>query len=132
MYDKGKVVVGIAIFILLITFPIYYNITAGSSKQPKPSLDTPEIQALSQKQCVKPKDAMKAEHMQILNEWRDSVVRDGERYIDINGVKYEKSLQKTCLKCHSNKEKFCDECHSYTNVKPYCWDCHLAPKEKKQ
>ncbi len=29
------------------------------------------------------------------------------------------SLQNGCMKCHSNKKKFCDECHNYMAVKPY-------------
>jgi hypothetical protein len=37
----------------------------------------------------------------------------------------------TCLECHSNKTKFCDQCHNYLDVQPYCWDCHLVPKESK-
>ena len=36
------------------------------------------------------------------------------------------SLQNECMRCHSNKKKFCDECHNYMAVKPYCWDCHIA------
>ena len=38
-----------------------------------------------------------------------------------------KSLTLECLSCHSNKDKFCDECHEYLKVKPYCWDCHIIP-----
>jgi hypothetical protein len=42
------------------------------------------------------------------------------------------SLQNGCMRCHSNKKKFCDECHNYMAVKPYCWDCHIQPKEKEE
>ena len=81
---------------------------------------------------MSPKEFMRAEHMQILNNWRDAVVRDGDRdQIIISGQKYDKSLQNGCMKCHSNKKDFCDKCHNYVAVKPYCWDCHIAPKEKK-
>ena len=38
-------------------------------------------------------------------------------------------MRQHCMKCHTNKEKFCDECHTYAAVKPYCWDCHIQPKE---
>ena len=44
-------------------------------------------------------------------------------------LKVEKSLQNGCMKCHTSKVKFCDTCHEYASVKPYCWDCHLAPVE---
>jgi hypothetical protein len=34
------------------------------------------------------------------------------------------SLEDTCFKCHSNTSQFCDSCHTYAGVQPYCWDCH--------
>ena len=37
------------------------------------------------------------------------------------------SLTNTCLGCHSNKAQFCDQCHNYLEVTPYCWDCHVDP-----
>ena len=27
-----------------------------------------------------------------------------------------------------DKADFCDKCHTYASVKPYCWDCHTEPK----
>ena len=36
-----------------------------------------------------------------------------------------------CVKCHSNKERFCDRCHDYAGVKPTCWNCHIVPGEVK-
>jgi hypothetical protein len=40
------------------------------------------------------------------------------------------SLVGTCMRCHSNKSQFCDACHNYLAVSPYCWECHIEPKEK--
>jgi hypothetical protein len=75
---------------------------------------------------------MKSGHMQLLDDWRDSAVRDGKRiYEGADGRRHYISLQRTCMHCHSNKKKFCDECHSYMAVKPYCWDCHIEPKESE-
>ncbi|MBW2266037.1 MAG: hypothetical protein JRF28_07735 [Deltaproteobacteria bacterium] len=44
------------------------------------------------------------------------------------------SLQNTCMSdnCHAKKTEFCDQCHDYTAVEPYCWDCHIVPKEPKE
>ena len=68
--------------------------------------------------------------MDLLNTWRDEVVRDGIRFEDgIDGNRYEKSLSNTCLGCHLSKEKFCDRCHNYVGVEPYCWECHIIPEE---
>jgi hypothetical protein len=77
-----------------------------------------------------PAEYMRANHMQLLNDWRDNVLRDDNRTaVQVEGRDYRKGLQQACMQCHSNKEKFCDNCHAYTAVNPYCWDCHLTPKE---
>lgn len=131
MHDSVKIIIGLLIFIGLVTVPFYYG-SGSNAAMPEPSLDTPIINMLSTKKCVESREYMRANHMQLLNEWRDAVVRDGERtYKDEDGKEITRSLQNTCLGCHSNKEAFCDRCHTYTNVKPYCWDCHLGTKEKK-
>ena len=41
------------------------------------------------------------------------------------------SLSNTCLDCHSNKADFCDKCHNYASVRPYCWDCPSEPPKEK-
>jgi hypothetical protein len=75
---------------------------------------------------------MRAEHMQLLDVWRDSVVRESKRiYVNPEGKEFNMSLSNTCLDCHSNKAEFCDRCHDYASVQPYCWSCHIEdPKEK--
>lgn len=131
MYDSGKIITGIVIFVILVTFPIWYNL-GRATPPPDPKIDTPVIQEMKVKQCVEPKQAMKGNHMKILDEWRHTVVRNGERiYTAPDGKQYDMSLQNTCMKCHSNKTQFCDQCHNYLKVNPYCWDCHIVPKEKK-
>ena len=79
---------------------------------------------------------MITEHMKLLNDWRTEVVRYGKRmYVASDGKTYEMSLQNECMKCHSNKSQFCDQCHNYAGLQkdsdPYCWNCHIAPKENK-
>ena len=131
MYDKGKIIAGLFIFIGLVTFPFLYNIGKVNAK-PELKIDTPVIEQLKEKECVESEEFMKANHMQLLNKWRDMAVRDGERvYVNRKGEKYEISLQNTCLKCHSNKKEFCDKCHNYMSVKTHCWDCHLVPEGHK-
>lgn len=127
MYDKGKVLAGLAVFVGLMTFPFWFNI--GSAAYERPKLLLPK----DSKECVESAEWMRAEHMQLLNEWRDEVVRDGDHEFvsAANGKTYMKSLTKTCMKCHDNKEQFCDKCHTSLSVSPYCWDCHVAPKGDK-
>ena len=69
---------------------------------------------------------MKSEHMRILDLWRNEVVRHANRvYVADDGKEYMMSLSNTCLDCHYNKAEFCDSCHNYTAVNPYCWECHI-------
>ena len=129
MYDQGKIVTGLVIFVIVMTFPFWYNM--GKAAPPPDPVLTAKAKAA--KECVLPTALMRTTHMQLLNEWRTSVVRDADRlYISSRGVKYEMSLSKTCLDCHSNPAEFCDRCHNYAAVTPYCWDCHIEnPKEIK-
>lgn len=129
MYDVWKITIGLIIFIVLFTSPIWLNLFSASSKI-KPELVYPK----DSKQCIEDKDYMNHYHMDILNEWRDKVVRNNQRYlvkngipITYNGERLEMSLSLACMKCHGNKQQFCDQCHNYLGVKPYCWDCHVEP-----
>lgn len=129
MYDGGKIIPGLIIFLLVVTFPFYTNIGKPVAKI-KTDLKTPAIEKLEVKECVESKEFMRAGHMKLLNDWRDSALRDDKReYVNSKGKRYEISLQKSCVNCHSNKDKFCDVCHIYAGVKPYCWNCHFVKKE---
>jgi cytochrome c1 len=125
----GLLTLGLAVFIAVVSFPLWYN-ARRSVPTPVLSLDTPVIQSMAEKKCVEPKMSMRANHMKILNAWRDEVVREAKReYTATDGRRYEKSLTRTCLACHSNKKQFCDRCHSYVSAKPACFDCHISPEE---
>jgi len=123
MYNAGKIIIGLIIFLGLVTAPFWYN--RGKASPPlKLEVGTLE------KQCVEPTPFMKASHMQLLNQWRDEVVRNGKRiYTSSTGKTYDMSLQNTCTKCHAKKSQFCDRCHTYMDSAPKCWDCHIAPVE---
>ena len=128
MYDKGKIIAGLIIFFAVFTFPFWYNHGVAVSA-PDPILSQTAKDA---KTCVDNTPFMRKNHMELLNVWRNTAVRDGKRmYLGENGKEYDVSLQKTCLHCHSNKAEFCDKCHQYASVTPYCWDCHTYPKENK-
>lgn len=128
MYNAKYIVPGIVVFLILATLPFWWSsiFVAG--------YESPELALPADKdQCIESAEFMKANHMQILDEWRDQVVRDGERlYTATDGKIWEMSLQNTCMDCHSNKEEFCDKCHDTTSVSPYCWECHLAPRGNEQ
>lgn len=129
MYNSRNIIVGLVIFVGLMTFPFWMNI-GNTSAAPELSLDTPVINQLGATQCIESTEFMRNNHMEMLSDWKNSVVRDGNRiYTATDGKQYNMSLQNTCMSCHSNKAQFCDQCHDFVGIKPpNCWDCHVEPK----
>ena len=128
LYDGGKIIFGLLVFLGLMTMPVWYNAATGKGAYvPEPEMPAKE------KSCVESKEYMKAFHMDLLNRWRDTVVREGKRvHVSPDGKEYDMSLSRTCLKCHSNREEFCTKCHGYAGVDPYCWECHVDDKAVKR
>ena len=127
MFDKGKVILGLAIFLCLASFPVWYNVLTGKADyRPSPVIAT------SDNQCVESKQHMREYHMQLLQQWRDDAVRNGKTtYTASDNKIYDINLTGTCLQCHSNKAEFCDSCHNYEGVAPNCWNCHNVPEKGK-
>jgi hypothetical protein len=125
MYDAGKIIVGLVVFLVLVTSPLWYNAISSAP------VEEPELNPVATGECIEGTEYMRASHMDVLNEWREAVVRRGERdYVStLNGKTWDMSLSRTCMDCHTNKADFCDACHTYMAVTPYCWDCHVEPKE---
>jgi len=125
MYDADKFIPGLVIFLCIITLPIWYSLASGKAAYvPEPQIVTKE------KRCIEAKEWMRENHMDLLDNWRESAVRQGNRtYVASDGQEYEMSITGTCLDCHPNKSGFCDQCHDYVGVKPDCWDCHNLPPE---
>ena len=131
MYDKGKVLIGLAIFVIAALSIVGYNMSLGDSATFRSEGNPGPEKPVGHKSCVKETAYMQSSHMVLLNQWRDEVIREGKRELIVTpaGEKVEKSLQNGCLSCHINKDKFCDRCHEYANVAPYCWDCHFEPSK---
>ena len=126
MNDKALIIAGLAVFLVLATFPAWYTQAAGGAG----ARELPELPAGKSENCVEDKAYMSGNHMKLLRQWRNAVVREGKKdYISTTtGEQFEMSLTKTCLKCHTNRETFCNRCHNYADVYPLCWNCHLDPK----
>jgi hypothetical protein len=126
VYNGSKIIAGLLIFLVLLSFPFWYNNGISGKANPKP--ETKIVTA--EKECVAPKAFMRDAHMTFLSGWRDDVVRREQRlFVSANGQTHDKSLTGTCLNCHPNKSEFCDCCHTFMAVSPYCFDCHVEPKE---
>ncbi len=120
MYDTGKIIIGIVIFLVLFSLPFWYSHMSDADEVPEII-----IPSSAGDQCIEDIDYMRGQHMDLLMNWRDDVVRGADKAHEYNGEIYDKSLTDTCLEqCHTNKADFCDECHSYVSVEPDCWDCH--------
>ena len=143
MKDKPVIIVGLVIAVAVLTFPFWYALAGPRGGSP-PQVELPA----GESKCVEDRAFMKAHHMELLNQWRDDVVRKGlkeyksEAYGDI----YDMSLTGTCLGCHNatdegaasagddptppGRARFCYQCHAYVDVRPTCWECHLVPEGK--
>ncbi len=123
MYDAGKVIAGLLIALVLFTLPVLYHVVSGESVAiEKLELGVPE----GVTECVRSADFMRREHMHLLVDWRDAVVREGKRIDEESG--FRMSLTATCLGCHQKSQEFCFRCHEFSGVKtPYCWECHVDP-----
>jgi len=128
MYDGKKIIPGLLIFLGLVTSPLWYNAVSGKARY----VPKPEIPA-GKKECVEPKAYIRINHKELLEDWKESVVRKGgTTYTAGNKKRYVMSLNRTCMNCHTDKAAFCDQCHSYVGVTNKCWDCHMYPKETQK
>ncbi len=123
--NKGLIAALLAALFAAVTFPVWYGLFSGGAG-PAPELELPA----GKDACVEDKAYMTANHMDLLNTWRDEVVRQGKRFhtSKATGEKFEMSLTNTCMSCHDDGAVFCDRCHTYANVHPTCWECHVKPK----
>lgn len=144
MYNLDKVIPGIIILILFLTTPIWLNLANLKALPPKDphigqarmcttchvSEKGPDEAVMSEK-CVAETQYMREYHMKLLDEWREKKIRKGEVYYKgLDGKTYVMSLQRTCLKCHSDYSNFCYRCHKFTGVQIDCFNCHIAEKEE--
>ncbi len=140
MYDSGKIIPGLAVFVLLITFPIWYNNFIGdagavqSAKYNTIAESHEAFEAMLQGMGIKfPNGArhslstqeMRATHMNVLQR----IHTTAKNYVP---GKDEKKPTMSCLTCHSGSAEqpleVCNKCHASASVKtPDCWSCHTKP-----
>ncbi|MBU0515140.1 MAG: sulfate reduction electron transfer complex DsrMKJOP subunit DsrJ [Proteobacteria bacterium] len=135
MYDAKVVIPALLVFLAVAAFPFWF---AGGNpakmkdpEKPKAKL-VQKVRADKKVACIEATAWMRANHMQLLNDWRNLVVRSSKRiYVASDGASYLMSLSNNCLRCHTSKKDFCDRCHNYAGVAPFCWNCHVEPKGAK-
>lgn len=153
MYKGGKIIVSLIIFVGFLTFPFFYNMGKANAG---PENLAANMKITANTQCVEPASYMLDNHMQLLNQWRQAYVRDGQTvYTNSRGKKFVINID-TCTQCHATgsastaaglsnpaqaltsagttnntasntSDQFCVSCHNYSNVEPNCWSCHSLP-----
>lgn len=125
MRDLKIIIPLLAAVLLAAALPVLYGLMPGQKPAP-PKLELPA----GEKACILPTAEMREKHMALLSDWRESVVRTGDRApVMIGNRAFAKSLSGTCMKCHAKKSAFCDRCHASLGAAPACWDCHHFPEE---
>ena len=127
MSDRGKILIGLFLFVILVTYPFWGRLVSPEgAAAARPELVYPD--SSKGPFCVEDTPYMTSNHMDLLNRWRDDLVRDGiTEWVSSSGKTYFPSLTKTCLGCHDDRDGFCTRCHDYANVTPTCWECHTTP-----
>lgn len=127
MRDRGRILVGLGIFLALFLVPLWSALARGGATGVPPVEVGSDAAA-----CVRDAAWMRAFHMDLLEDWQDAVVRgEGEAFVELpDGSRRPKSLSRTCLACHVDKAGFCDRCHDAMGVAPDCWRCHTVPAEE--
>ena len=98
MHYGFPIIVGLVIFIGMLTAPFAIGTMTKEYKQPELKMPVGE------KECIESKEFMRTEHMQLLNDWRDWALRDGKRiYTNHAGKEFVISLQNTCMKCTTTR-----------------------------
>ncbi|MBD5607592.1 MAG: sulfate reduction electron transfer complex DsrMKJOP subunit DsrJ [Desulfovibrio sp.] len=127
MYNAKGVTIGIIVFVILFTTPFWLSWIGTDYTK------TGVVFPQGEKECIEDTEFMRANHMRLLDEWRDQALREENRaYVSkLSGKTFVISLQNTCMKCHNNYAAFCEKCHVANSVYPYCWTCHILPSEGK-
>ena len=127
MRDVRFIAAGIAVFVLLFTFPFLMNLGKTSVQIQPPGIlqDDKAMQELADKLGVKDGDEFREKHRQVLADWKQLVVRDGKRiYVTKDGREVPMSLENL-----ASQPQYCTTCHDYAGIeKPSCWTCHEEPK----
>jgi hypothetical protein len=88
MSDRSKILIGLAVFVILITFPFWGRLlSAEGAAAARPELVYPD--PAKGPSCVEDTPYMTSNHMDLLNRWRDDLVRDGiTEWVSSSGKTY--------------------------------------------
>jgi hypothetical protein len=121
--NKNKGVIAVAALAIVVLAPLaYYAMSDVLVPGAQPFLEKPDPQYT---ECVRDTLYMRFHHMDLLKDIRVRVVREGERNIEYEG---EEITLEGCMKCHTNRSRFCNQCHTVVNLHLDCFGCHNYPE----
>jgi hypothetical protein len=119
MRDWGKTVGWLAIFLVVLAFPVWLGAARGKKSEALPKA--------TGESCIEPASEMRKNHPALLASWRERAVRQGDRVQDkSDGRSVRIGLSGTCLGCHGQATEFCEKCHAQAAITLDCWQCHAG------
>ena len=92
MNDKVKIYTGVAVFLGIVLFPVWYNLASGKSAH-RPEIIVKTRNLPGKDKCVMAAEYMRTSHMTLLKDWRETVVRIGDRsFTTSDGRQFQRSL----------------------------------------
>jgi len=120
--------VAAVVILLPIGFSLVWAVASPGAQIEQPFLQMPE----GEEECVEDVAYMRFQHMDLLLEIRDGVVREGTKgQIVRNGTERTITLD-GCWECHTDRETFCNKCHDSVNLSLNCFRCHHDPSSELQ
>jgi hypothetical protein len=123
--EKRNLVIAVVLAVIVL-FPVGYYAALRAFPQGEPFLEMPDPEQHGE-DCVKDTEYMRYSHMELLLEIREETVREGKR-----GEIGLSVGDQNCRDCHSNRERFCNECHNTANLYLDCFDCHYYPESDSE
>jgi hypothetical protein len=116
MLRQKRNTVAAVILAVVVLLPIgYYAMRNAFSAGQDPFLEKPDPKY---RECVKDTYYMRLHHMDLLKELREQVVREGKK----SEIRFA-----DCRRCHTNRDRFCNQCHYAVNLYLDCFGCHNYP-----
>jgi len=120
MLKKNKSAITAVILLLIVFVPIGYYLARDVFPQDaEVFLEMPD----QYDECVEDTEYMRFRHMELLLEMREKAVREG--------IRGEHTLS-DCRDCHTNRSRFCNQCHNIVNLNLDCFGCHNYPETPQE
>ncbi|WP_088186428.1 sulfate reduction electron transfer complex DsrMKJOP subunit DsrJ [Desulfosporosinus sp. FKA] len=123
MYKGGRIIASLVVFVAFLGFPFFYNMGKANA-EPKNLAENIKLIESTQHD-IEPASWMIANHMKLLDQWRQAYVRDGQTiYVNNRGEKFPININTWSNTVGANSNQFCITCHNYVGVQLNCFSCH--------